>query len=1400
MSASPALYRGSFKLLFLVLATAISLNAAPRAQIWSSFEDAEEYQTWSAADGAAIEQSKDFSSWYDTSLKVDFIGTGSSISVENVPEDWHLHEALRFFAYSLSPTELLLTLTDKDGTSFIKRIPLKRGPNHVQVRLSKTGRINLRDMAALKIALAPGLESATIYFDKFQLEIYNEILARRGKMDIDYSMDVVTNHVPWGVPLAGGPVRALIVPDVVNGRAAVELAQRFELDFKAISVGSSFGTNIWGFGDFYGKRGRINQETPTSVYSLAHTYLADELINGPKYDVIVLPGERPWGEYPKMVRAAIMKRVSEGAGLVLPYPYFDESYDNSDLAEISPLVDVDQVVTINPNNFLVEDESKLQFNTWKVVKPHYIMRNVPLNAFPFEMMHFADSRATGEVIMQTDGANPKPILAVKQYGKGRVAAFSYGERGMLPRIGSIFSVDAEYPYWEYLYSMLGRSIIWAAGRDSNSAIESIAMDNKGRASIEVSGSTNDGTRKLEVVFRDGFGEVVDTSMVDIPKSGKGKLKAVYPKDGLKGTVLVDVRLLDNGEVLDWGSFVGEVTEPLKIDEINFAAEKFMVGEKVDVTISLEGKAQKGAVLKVMLLDNYDRLIDTAELAAEPGETKLSLDPTAAMTHLVWVDAVLMAGDKELSRKRAEVFYQRGAVWDDYDVVMYLFGPDPMPGLWDTIEKKLKQTHTTTLSSYPLQLCKYANFHVQAQTRISGQESPDGAARKYYNAMKKKYIETGDKLGLVREYCLDDPAYLAQEKEELQNLCKPWVPFSPMSYYIYEEPSLTCYGDAVDICFGEHTMAAMREWLKERYSSLDKLNETWGTAFANWEEVIPDDSREAQERGNYASWADHRVYMEKTYADNYRLVAETLKQIDPTGIVLNSGTQIVGSHNGMDYWQLGQIVKHLNPYGGDNQMDFHRTFGDNVKLSSGMGYGRSGRDVLFRLYSNLYEGCWAGSYVFWQYSVLDPDMTFSQSAKDMMAGYDELAGMGIARLFKALPRGTDKIAIHFSMSSTHGTWITDGKVAEQTSYHTSPSLDRFIQVRDGWVNLLKDLGFQYDFLAYEEVETGKLIDGGYKVLILPMSVALSPAEAKAVDEFVKAGGTLITDRFAGTMDDRCRWQSAGMIDDVLGLSYKTPVKAGDFTSEGPETNYKPAGAKAMYMKDGAKVGWLNSFGEGKSFTLGFLPDKYVELARDGKADLEKKMLRETLSSAGVHPAVTITLEDGSPASGITAATYDNGNCTLIGLVRSNEGEYNQIGVNIKLPGQGHVYDVRTGKYLGYASAVSHTLGTGEPAVFALMPERISEPVLKLDKSVVAAGEPIKLNVTLPGGEGLHTAAVVDVYDPNGKKNDVYSTRMDINDASGSQGWNLALDDMKGTWSIRLRETISGQNAVAEFEIK
>ena len=43
---------------------------------------------------------------------------------------------------------------------------------------------------------------------------------------------VVTPHIPWAVPLAGGPVRVLVIAPRVYQRDTVELAQRLDLDYE----------------------------------------------------------------------------------------------------------------------------------------------------------------------------------------------------------------------------------------------------------------------------------------------------------------------------------------------------------------------------------------------------------------------------------------------------------------------------------------------------------------------------------------------------------------------------------------------------------------------------------------------------------------------------------------------------------------------------------------------------------------------------------------------------------------------------------------------------------------------------------------------------------------------------------------------------------------------------------------------------------------------------------------------------------------------------------------------------------------------------------------------------------------------------------------------------------------
>ncbi|HEX4950740.1 MAG TPA: beta-galactosidase, partial [Blastocatellia bacterium] len=1025
-------------------------------QVFATFEDPAEVAAVKASPGTQIAASKRFPAWGGSTLEANFPNNGGSLEFTKIPADWRRQESLLLFVWSVQPAEIKLSLRDAAGAHFVQTFALRTGVNHLQIRLARVQGVNLRNVQAILLETP---RAGQFYFDYFALDRFHPVLEERGRWDIDYSLAVETPHVAWARPFAGGRIKAWALADVVDGRGIVELAQRLDLDFRATTIGRREGTNKWGFGDFYEHRS-LGSEFWTDAFTLAHTYIADDLLNGPEYDVILWPGIHPWESYPQEIRDEIRRRVERGVGLVLFAPA-SKLMDGGGLWDLSPLRGSASANKERDwEDFITARSKQAEHSAWSRAVPHYITRGVPLDAFPTERMRVPRFDATGEVLLKT--AQGAPVLAVRNVGRGRVVAFGYDERGMIPDIEGVFETGLHYAYHEYLWSLVSRAVVWAAKREPQAVVRDLQLSSN---NLRVTFENAPEGAELGVIIRSSFDEFEVMERMPVKEQST---TLNFPKPLTGGRHIAEAYLLEKGRGIDWAARTFDVPTPTTIRAVTLNADRVKVGEAVTARVQLNNATN--SVITARLFDNYDRLIDERRVEAKDAETTISLNTTGVLSHLARVDCEVSVAGTRADRRITEVFVLQPRPWDDFDIVMYLFGPAPMPGLWPTIDAQLRRLNVTTLSSYTLEHSKHANYNIQAQTRISGQESPDGAKRNYYVAMKKKYAATRDKRGLVREYCLSDPAYRVKIRDELKTLTAPWVPFSPLSYYILEEPSLTCYEDDLDLCFSTHCMSAMRTWLKSEYGTLAALNKQWSTSFANWDDVIPDDTYEAQARGNYASWADHRTFMEKTYAECFEYVLSELRKIDPQGIILNSGTQVSGAHNGADYSRLNQYTTHLNAYDGGNQLDFHRAFNPGVKISGGAGYGVLGKDVFYNFYSNLFKGSNGGAYIFWQYSTLDPDLTMSQSGKDMIEGFCELRGEGIGKLVGLASPDNNGIAIHYSYPSLHGAWIVDGKIEPEVVYEPSSlTMRRFNANRDGWVKSLRDAGLQFDFIGYGDVE-------------------------------------------------------------------------------------------------------------------------------------------------------------------------------------------------------------------------------------------------------------------------------------------------------------------------------------------
>ena len=1352
-----------------------------RLRVFLSFEEEQELAGLKASDGVRLARSTRYSTWRENSLEAVFPAVGGQIEVSDIPTDWRWRGAMLLFAWSEQPSELDVVLEDSSGNRHRQSFGLRIGANHLQVDLRKPQTMQFGKMKSVTL-VSPA--AGTLYLDYFGLDRYHDLLDQRGRFDFHHKMDIETPHFKWANPVHGGPIEVYAINGVIDGRAIIELAQRLEINFTATTMGIRAGMNRYGFGEFYQQRRGGDQ--------LIHTYIADDLLNGSDFDVILWPALQRWETYPQEIRDEIRRQVEvEGKGLVLFYPFTD-SDDGAGLWDISPLTNIGELVNIWPEDEVNLDSTNMDKSAWKVSREHFITRGANLDAFPQGQLTVLTSRPAGEVLIETK--NGTPVLAIRTLGKGRVVAFGYSQRGMIPEVPDVWDTGLHYDYWEYMWSLVAKATVWAAGRETD--IEITGLERKG-GKVRVNLSGNVPASRLEGRLKDSHGELLRE--YDLPvKAGSKSVNVELPAKLPGGRSFLDLRLVSADGSLDWASLTIEHEPEVAVRRLTPSADRVKLGESVSATVSLESAGKKTCQLTVGLYDNYDRLLDQrTEKITVTSDTERTyvLSSAGAASHLARIKSqVRSENDVIQDREEAEVFVLQKRVWDDFDIVMYLFGPNPMPGIWPYIDRQMQRMHVTTLSSYPIDHSKHGNYMVQAQTRVSGQESPDGGPdREYYNAMKKKYLETGDKNHLVRKYCLNDPAYRELIRKELSELCSPWVPFSPLSYYVYEEPSLTCYGDAVDICFSKHCIQAMREWLKTKYATLDELNKQWGTDFKAWDEVIPDDHKEAQKRGNYSSWADHRTFMERTYANSYKIIYEELRKLDPNAIVLNSGTQGSASHNGCDYSLLNQYTLHLNAY----QYEVHRSLNPDVKISGGAGYGVMGKQVFRNFYQNLFKGANGGLYIFWQYCTVDPDLTLNQSALDMVEGFDELRGQGIGKLVGLAMPDNHGIAVHYSYPSIHGTWIVDGEVKDRVTYRTSPSFDRFRANTSGWLEILRDCGLQFDFIAYSGVEAGGLIGKGYDTFVMPMSVALSDEEINQIEEFVKAGGTVIADALPGVMDEHCAFRNSKKLQKVFGI--KAPLSSAErIVAAKGEAKLKLTGAEALKNEDGKPVLVLNRYGKGQAWLLNYFHHTYSKDKQNGEHGPALENLRTVMGKAGVEPKVRLTGADGNPVSGCERYLFNNGTTRLLGLVPDMVRPAGER-IEVRLDGKYTIYDVRQKRYLGTGDRFLTMIEPGKPRLFAFVASRITG--LELDApSTAGLGRKVALNFRTSGIDDLRSVARVTVTDPSGTEHAIYGGNRDIMDSAGSATFRTALNDPAGEWLVEVTEAASGERSRAVIRIE
>ncbi len=643
------------------------------------------------------------------------------------------------------------------------------------------------------------------------------------------------------------------------------------------------------------------------------------------------------------------------------------------------------------------------------------------------------------------------------------------------------------------------------------------------------------------------------------------------------------------------------------------------------------------------------------------------------------------------------------------------------------------------------------------------------------AQKLYRQDMSSKEGLKRHPSLSDPAWLAKIHDRLVNSAKVYSPYRPIFYNLADESGIAELAGFWDFDFSDYSLDAMRRWLQDEYGTLAALNAQWGSHFESWPAVTPDTTREAMARtdANYSAWADHKEWMDIAFAAALKMGSDAIRSVDGHAYVGIEGAQMPG-WGGYDYYRLTSVLQAMEPYDIGNSVEVIRSL--NPKVAFMTTSFSTGPWEKHRIWYELLHG--ARGQIIWdeKHDVVHPDGSVGPRGKEVAPYWNEIRD-GIGTLLMNSQRQAGPIAIHYSQASMRTEWMLKQRPKGDAWMKRTSSSERkdsdFLRLRDSYCHLIEDQGLQYKFVAYGQVEQGELLKGGYRVLILPRSSALSSSEAAAISNFVHQGGTLIVDGNAGTFDEHSR---------RLPESSLAALLKGD-TGEG-------------------RVVKLNA--------LHYSEQRILGTERDLQSNAGM-----ILAQANVRPEFAVQDSAGHSVVGIETHEFRNGGVTIIGLHNNPELRVDELGppefksnqrfekqkkVRLMAPVELYAYDIRAGKKLGRAKEFDLMVDPYEPTVVAF--SAVPFPALEVHISkTIARGATSRVGFAFASASSAAVPVLhLEVLDPSGQSVPYYSGNLLAPDGSAEQVLNVAENAPVGKWTLRVRDVLSGQSQTQTFEVR
>ncbi|PJM79515.1 beta-galactosidase [Bifidobacterium scaligerum] len=379
-------------------------------------------------------------------------------------------------------------------------------------------------------------------------------------------------------------------------------------------------------------------------------------------------------------------------------------------------------------------------------------------------------------------------------------------------------------------------------------------------------------------------------------------------------------------------------------------------------------------------------------------------------------------------------------------------------------------------------------------------------------------------------------------------------------------------------YSDNALHAFRSWCKDKYGTIEQLNDAWGTAFwsqhvNSFEEVLLPRHMGGDAMVNPAQQLDYERFGNDMLLDFYKAERDAIEKICP-GKPFTTNFMVSTDQCAMDYAKWANEVDFVSNdhyfHEGESHLDElacsdalmdslalgkpwyvmeHSTSAVQWKpLNMRKRHGELVRDAL----AHVAMGADAINFFQWRQSSSGAEAF--HSAMVPHAGEDSKVFRGVCELGAVLEALSDAGLQGTELEHADTAILFSAESEWATRCQTLPSmkLSHWHDVRD-WYRGLLDVGRRADVvpLAYDWSQ--------YKIIILPTVLALPDVDTRRIADFAQTGGTVIIGYATGLVDERFHvglggypGAGNGLLRQMLG------IRSEEFNVLGSEAEDEPAG--------------------------------------------------------------------------------------------------------------------------------------------------------------------------------------------------------------------------------------------------